>query len=238
MKSSELRAQARESLQGKWGKGAVLTLVYMIATIVISVVLSLVPVVGQIASFLISPVISFGIVVSFIKLSRNEDPTVLGFLSDGFQLFGKVWGVVLHTLLKLLLPLIVLFIAGVFSGVASAGDSAFLSLLAIVAFIAATVWYIMKVYSLSLTSFILYDEPNLSSAEIVNKSISLMEGNRWRYFCLSFSFIGWSILAVFTLGIGYFWVMPYMQIACVKFYEELAGSGNSVTTNTEDNLAE
>ena len=78
-----------------------------------------------------------------------------------------------------------------------------------------------------LTTYILYDEPTLSSKEIVEKSAILMNGNRKRYFFLSLSFIGWSILAAFTIGIGYLWLIPYIEIACIKLYDELSGKANS-----------
>jgi hypothetical protein len=29
------------------------------------------------------------------------------------------------------------------------------------------------------------------------------------------------LLCVFTGGIGYLWLMPYMQTSCAKFYEDV-----------------
>jgi len=51
-----------------------------------------------------------------------------------------------------------------------------------------------------------------------------MEGNRFRLFCLEFSFIGWSILCAFTLGIGNLWLTPYRQVATAAFYREVSGT--------------
>ena len=34
--------------------------------------------------------------------------------------------------------------------------------------------------------------------------------------------MGWAILTVFTLGIGYLWLLPYMYVANVCFYDRLA----------------
>ena len=77
----------------------------------------------------------------------------------------------------------------------------------------------------------------MSGKEIVEKSEQLMQGNRWRLFCLSFSFIGWAILSALSLGIGYFWLMPYMITAMICFYEDLTGGSTVVenTPNVEDN---
>jgi hypothetical protein len=35
------------------------------------------------------------------------------------------------------------------------------------------------------------------------------------------SFIGWGVLALFTFGIGYLWLAPYMCMTFTKYYEQL-----------------
>lgn len=50
-----------------------------------------------------------------------------------------------------------------------------------------------------------------------------MKENRWRFFCLALSFIGWAILSAFTFGIGTLFLIPYMQVSFAAFYEERAG---------------
>ncbi|SEQ11104.1 DUF975 family protein [Streptococcus equinus] len=84
---------------------------------------------------------------------------------------------------------------------------------------------IIKSYSYSMTSYILYDQikngtytnPN----NVIKRSKELMDGNRWRYFCLQFSFIGWNVLAYIFWAIMNFYVFPYRQAAQIVFYEEL-----------------
>ena len=62
-----------------------------------------------------------------------------------------------------------------------------------------------------------------------------MKGNRWRFFWLGFSFIGWAFLCAFTLGIGMLWLLPYMMISMIVFYEELAKKDNEpIETKTEE----
>ena len=51
----------------------------------------------------------------------------------------------------------------------------------------------------------------------------MMAGNRWRLFCLQFSFIGWDILCALTLGIGNLALRPYRHAAEAVFYRELCG---------------
>jgi uncharacterized membrane protein len=49
----------------------------------------------------------------------------------------------------------------------------------------------------------------------------MMDGYKWKYFCLGLRFIGWALLCVLTLGIGFLWLSPYIQVSYAKFYEDL-----------------
>ena len=49
----------------------------------------------------------------------------------------------------------------------------------------------------------------------------MMNGNKWRLFKLEFSFIGWTLLCVLTLGIGAAFLIPYVNAATAEFYVEL-----------------
>lgn len=227
MNSSQLRQMARSSLAQKWGRAALLTFIYVVAIFAISFVLEFLGIVGSIIDLIITPAISFGMTATFIKLSRNEETKYFSFLTEGFKLLGKIWGVALQTFLKLLLPTILVIVLAIVSGALSVMDNAVLSLIVSVALLASIIYLIPKSLLYVLTTYILYDEPTLSSKEIVEKSAILMNGNRKRYFFLSLSFIGWSILAAFTIGIGYLWLIPYIEIACIKLYDELSGKANS-----------
>lgn len=79
-------------------------------------------------------------------------------------------------------------------------------------------------FSYAMTDYILAENPELSPNEALELSKQMMEGNRWRLFCLEFSFIGWSILCAFTLGIGNLWLTPYRQAATAAFYREVSGT--------------
>ena len=83
---------------------------------------------------------------------------------------------------------------------------------------------IIASYSYAMTPYILAEHPEMAPADVLRKSKEMMSGNRWRLFCLQFSFIGWSILSVLTLGIGGLWLTPYMQTATAAFYREISGT--------------
>lgn len=86
---------------------------------------------------------------------------------------------------------------------------------------------IIKSFSYAMTPFILRDWPELSPNQAINLSCKMMKGHKFDLFYLDISFIGWGILSVFTLGIGLFWLVPYMQTAFAAFYEDIKEEYNS-----------
>ncbi|MFP4478846.1 MAG: DUF975 family protein [Candidatus Izemoplasmatales bacterium] len=80
---------------------------------------------------------------------------------------------------------------------------------------------IIKCFSYAMTFYILADNPDLKPTQAIRQSQEMMKGNKWRLFKLYFSFIGWFILAILTLGIGYIFLEPYVQLSVANFYEDL-----------------
>ena len=76
-------------------------------------------------------------------------------------------------------------------------------------FIIGNTWYCRRIW--------LYDE--LSPLAAIRQSKVMMRGYKLDFFILNLSFIGWAILAVFTFGILYFWLLPYMNVTYAKFYD-------------------
>ena len=80
---------------------------------------------------------------------------------------------------------------------------------------------IIASYSYKMAPYILMENPDMTASQAITASKQLMEGNKWRLFCLEFSFIGWSLLSAITLGIGMLFLRPYMEAAGAAFYREL-----------------
>ena len=83
---------------------------------------------------------------------------------------------------------------------------------------------IVAVFSYAMTDYILAETPELTADEAITQSKTMMYGNRFRFFCLQFSFIGWGILATLAFGIGHLWLTPYKQAAYAAFYREVSGT--------------
>lgn len=76
-------------------------------------------------------------------------------------------------------------------------------------------------YRYAMTPYILYENPGMSASDAIKESKQLMDGNKWRLFCLNFSFIGWDLLGILSLGIGFLWIAPYREAAYAAFYREI-----------------
>ncbi len=83
---------------------------------------------------------------------------------------------------------------------------------------------IIATYNYALVPYLMAESPDMNSKEAINMSKQLMYGNRWRLFCLHFSFIGWDLLNILTFGIGSLWLTPYKSAAFASFYRDVAGS--------------
>ena len=88
-------------------------------------------------------------------------------------------------------------------------------------------------FSYAMTDYILAEDPELTADEAISQSKSLMMGNKWRFFCLQFSFIGWDILATLAFGIGHLWLTPYKQAAYAAFYREVSGTEEEILEGVE-----
>lgn len=308
---AELKTNAKHALEGKWGKGALISLCYVLVFFgigLISGILKLIPFLGMftsIATVVIEIPIALGIIFSFIKLKRGEEVGAFDFLKLGFSNFKKSWAIVGNTLLKMIVPIIIMVVllgAMIFFGIMSVGTlvggsiinnsgdysyddfdlnafrngymfdedsysfddisynpyarstssglsnrnsnanlsagligvsigSAIALLVLSLAYFGVSIWATCKGLYYALAQFIAYDNPNMTGKEIVQKSEELMKGNRGKLFILNLSFIGWAILASLTLGIGMLWLLPYMTVTLVCFYEMLAGKDSNNTNN-------
>ena len=229
---SELRKQAREALKGNWGKAILVFLAYFFFALILDSLEKIffktpaLSISYTILEMLIALPISFGFYFTFLKLKRHETTTAFDFITEGFSRFSKVWAITFRVLLKMLLPICCLIMAIILIAILI-----FLQvklwlvvIISIIAYLACIVYAIARGLLYSLVYYIAYDEPELSSKEIVIKSEKLMRGNRGNLFLLQLSFIGWIFLGFLTLGIGLIWVVPYMQVSVVCFYEGLTKS--------------
>ena len=57
---------------------------------------------------------------------------------------------------------------------------------------------VVKAYSYAMTPYIMAEHPGLTANEAITESRRIMDGNKWRLFCLDLSFLGWELLCTPT----------------------------------------
>ena len=72
-----------------------------------------------------------------------------------------------------------------------------------------------------------------TAIDIVNTSGKYMVGNRWKAFVLDLSFVGWYLLVGITFGLILLWLMPYMLVTRILFYEEISGKNEEPLAEPE-----
>ena len=88
---------------------------------------------------------------------------------------------------------------------------------------------IIKSYEYAMVPYLLADNSDMDKDEILNLSRRMMEGNKWDFFVLELSFIGWILLAVSTFNIvGILYVDPYIEATHAQFYLKIKSLNNKV----------
>lgn len=135
--------------------------------------------------------IAYGFAIVMLDVFAGEEVN-LGGLFEGFSDYGRILGTKLLQVVYTFLWSLLLLIPG-----------------------------IIKYYSYAMTDYILKEEPTLRNNAVIEKSMAMMEGNKMKLFLLDLSFIGWMILCLFTLGLGFLFLKPYMQVSHAAFYRDL-----------------
>lgn len=234
--SAELKRMARESLQGHWG---IMIGVFVLEALIIyaAIILFSVPYVltRSLTTLLIYSVVTLvvslgymvlqtGVISMHLKLARDQEVS-LGMLFSQFsnRPFRYILGSLLLGVIGVgcMLPGYICIIAGRLT------VQVFLLVLGILLLIAGTVIYIILAFRYALIMYLFIEDSQIKVMEAYRESARFMQGNKGRMFYISLSFIGWSILAMFSCGIGMLWVTPYMSQTMVQFYLDVKGSSET-----------
>ncbi|MDO6353906.1 DUF975 family protein [Caloramator sp. CAR-1] len=154
-------------------------------------IIGFIPYVGPLLGIIISGPLALGLAISFLKLARRE-PFKFENLFDGFKNFKTAFLTQLLIAIFIFLWTLLFIIPGIIAG-----------------------------FNYAMAFYIISDNPEIGAMEAIRKSKEMMRGFRWKLFCLNLSFIGWVLLCVLTLGIGFLWLQPYMNASFANFYQNL-----------------
>jgi len=205
----DLKNDAKESLKDHWAESIKVLIILLIISIGTTILFKYILhfgiydyEIGKIGdekivttinyiSPIIDSLLTFGFLSFFLKLSRNEEVTCN-------ELFSKMHMIIKFIVMTILTMIIVTI--GLFCLIIPG---------------------IMLAIGLSQTSLILLDNPNMNIIDAMILSWKMMNGYKMDYFMLIISFLGWIFILIFTLGIGYFWLIPYMNVTMCNFYNRL-----------------
>ena len=230
---SEMRARARQSLQGHWGAVALITLINSVISVTISGITSATTFLSFLSVF--TAVFSATYSVSLYRTHRKSDDYD-DLFNVYFDLGDKKWLRYLGYQMAYVIPLIIglcvivvlYLVAGSLADLIDLGTlTSTKSLVAMqTQFLEITwpVWLLCiaaAIYvslAMALVPYIIFDHPELGCAEVLRRSWFMMKGHKWQLLLLQLSFIGWILLAILTLFIAMFWITPYIETAKAEFY--------------------
>ena len=198
MKSnSEMRQAARVALKHRWSTGALMTLVYVFVYYALSFALlyGVSREWGSLVAILLLLPLVWAYQVAFLEIKRGKWIEV-SYIFEGFKDAKRIYSTSLLQFVYITLWALLFLIPG-----------------------------IIKNYSYAMTPYILKDDPAIANNRAIEKSMAMMQGHKMQLFLLDLSFIGWGILCILTLGMGIFWLAPYMWTSHAVFYEELKQKG-------------
>ena len=243
LSNKEIRALSREQLKGHWLKFALINLVMMILAGGCGYIASSKQIMSlTFVQLLLQLIIGLGIYKLLLEIAKGKGFSFSNFWQPGRVYLRYLLATILLTLLVFVINLILMAILGavsfsmfiggassVMAGVsgesilpflASAGGGLLVLLLVIYVIILAINLYIGFTYSM-VDLIVLANHDDNGAIDSLGASRKLMKGYKWRFFKLNLSFIGWAILCIFTLGIGFLWLLTYINMSIVNFYLEL-----------------
>ncbi len=210
--SSEYRALARETLEGRWGEMAGFTLVVLLIVMAVALVTA-VPfsVVGTLnnmpwlsstgsglstlVNILFAVPLEYALYIYFLKLIRREE-MMEGNVKTLFQEFQNNWSTFVVAGVLMMLVVLLIMIPTLFIGA------------------------IIFSLAYGMVPYIIYDNPGIAPREALRMSRMMMRGHKAELFLLQLSFIGWALLCILC-PIGLLWLCPYMYAATAHFYEDV-----------------
>lgn len=201
----ELKQQALDNLSGNWTMPVLATLIYVAISEVPRVLINLADSPFGLESLTLAVLVTagfllmifllplgYGFEVSFLRFCKGNTLSIREMFDASFGDYAKAFARAFVTGFFIFLWALLLIIPG-----------------------------IIKSLAYSMTFYISDEHPEWTTLQCIDESERMMQGHKWELFLLKLSFIGWILLAILSLGIGFLWLIPYMRTTMVKFYGQL-----------------
>ena len=206
MKNSQIMEEAYASLKGKWGLAIGGNLLFAIISMAVALVgwgIAGADWGANITSLIFAPPLAIGLTIFSLNISRDNNPEI----DNLFIPFKTSW----------VNAILAYFMMGV---------------LVAVGFILLIIPGIIVALMFSQVFFIMGEDKEIGAYDALVKSMNMMKGYKWKFFRIALRIIGLAILCIFTLGIGFIWLLPYQNVVYAKFYDDI--KNNPSFKNQED----
>ncbi|WP_373897919.1 DUF975 family protein [Haloimpatiens sp. FM7315] len=243
-----IKKKAREQLKGNWTSAVLVCFIYWLILFSIGSIDAIASILNNVKNgfllsgqtedtsfglacviiqILIGGPFAYGIWNFFKNLGREESPKIedlfkgFKFLVPNFlinlivSIFQFLWS------LLFILPLIIAFTIIMLKSVYEVQFTSLPLVVFTVAAITVTIILTIILLRYSMVFLVYNDNKELSAMEVVKASVSMMKGYKFKLFLMNLSFIGWFILSILTLGIGFLWLYPYINASTFNFYEDI-----------------
>lgn len=188
---AELKQMAKDQLRGRWGGAIGALLLVGLVMVLISSVTYIFPYGGIIVLLLSGPLVA-GMILYSMALVNTPGKVDISTAFSGFSIFEASVTTYLWQMLWTFLWSMLFLIPG-----------------------------IIKALAYSQCMYIIADNPKIGAKQAMKLSMRMTDGHKGDIFVMALSFIGWSILCVFSLYIGFLWLAPYIQVTYTNMYYRL-----------------
>lgn len=185
----ELRSSAQASLKGKYFKYFLLMLVFVIINTLTTPSEDNFSLLLYGANFIISIIFSTIIYSVDLNIAREKNTFLPSIDTNFFKTCFKLIILSLVVSIPIIIGLILFIVPGIIVGM-----------------------------MLSQSYYILIEDNTKSIFTCMRESCSIIDGYLINYLKLQLYFLLFIVLGIITLGIGFFWILPIIQVSNAKFY--------------------
>tara|TARA_Y100000746_G_C15466793_1_gene434318 strand:+ start:1293 stop:1919 length:627 start_codon:yes stop_codon:yes gene_type:complete len=198
MENSKIMKEAAAALKGKWGLAIGGNL--FVGLIAVAVALVGWRIAGQdwganLTSLIFTPPLAIGMTIFSLNIYRDNNPEI----DNLFIPFKTNW----------VNSILAYFMMGA---------------LVVVGFILLIIPGIIASLMFSQIFFIMGENKEMGAYDALVKSMNMMKGYKWKFFKINLRLFGLAILCIFTLFIGFIWLIPYQNVVFATFYDDIKDS--------------
>ena len=252
---SDLKAKAKDQLLGNYGVATgsfalIFVLIYAIISILSSALTysvmknisvssgpQITTEIAMQAFSIVIAIITALFTVGYLHVMKTISDNERAGIHDLFFVFKNHPDKVIILSFVMTIIQVILLLPATVVGFSGAGQAMYFNgkqfLLYIVLYLAGLIISLVIDIMFAMCYMIYLDDPETDVLAIMKGSLEMMKGNKFRYFYMILSFLGYWLLVILSLGIAALWVVPYQMMTTVEFYKDLTGDCDRVSVSSD-----